>query len=111
MRRLYLSLYGGIAFPVTYSLLLLVIDSVFGTSLGEPAREWLLLPIAWSTKAIASLYHPQSVGEIFGAVADLFVLTLLVNFVLYSLLTYFGLWLYSRISSDRRHMSEPSPNA
>lgn len=111
MTRLYLSLYGGVALPVTYFLLLLVIDSVFGASLGEPARWWLLLPLAWSTKGFASLYHPQSVGDMFGALADLFLLMILGNIVLYSLFTYLGLWVYSRTRSDRRRMSEHGAQA
>ena len=103
MKRLYLSLWCGIVIPFLYFLLLVVLDSIFGAGIGERARWWLLFPLTWSGRVFASFYKPpiNSVGDAFGAVANLILVVLVSNVIFYALLTYLVLWMRARLRAYR----------
>jgi hypothetical protein len=102
-KRIYISLWCGIAIPFSYFLLLMVLDSAFGDRL-VGASGWLLLPLTWIGKTFDSLYHPtiRSVGDVFGAAMDVILVTLVGNVIFYSALSFLLLSVRATLKRRRR---------
>jgi hypothetical protein len=109
-KRIYISLWCGLAIPFTYFLLLVLLDSVFGNRLAG-ASGWLLLPLTWIGKTFDSMYHPtvRSVGDVLGAAMDVILVTLVGNVIFYSALSF--MFLSVRAMLKRRRGSLVSRRA
>jgi hypothetical protein len=88
-KRIYISLWCGLAIPFSYFLLLVLLDSVFGDRLARASR-WLLLPLTWIGETFGSIYHPtvRSVGDVLGAAMDVILVTFVGNIIFYSALSF-----------------------
>jgi hypothetical protein len=102
-KRIYISLWCGLAIPFSYFLLLLFLDSVFGNRFAR-ASGWLLLPLTWIGKTFESMYHPtiQSVGDVFGTATDVILVTLAGNVIFYSALSFVLLSVRAALKRRRR---------
>jgi hypothetical protein len=103
IKRVYVSLWCGLAIPFSYFLLLMVLDSIFGDWLSGAGR-WLLLPVTWFGEAFSSVYHPtvRSVGDVFGAATDVILVTLVGNVIFYSALSFLFLSVCATLKRRRR---------
>jgi hypothetical protein len=100
-KRIYISLWCGLAIPFSYFLLLVLLDSVFGNRLAGASR-WLLLPLTWIGETFSSIYYPtvRSVGDVLGAAMDVILVTFVGNIVFYSALSF--MFLSVRAALKRR---------
>lgn len=102
MKRLYISIWCGIAIPFGYALLLVALDSMFGGRIAS-ASGWMVFPLSWSGTAFSSLYHPtiRGAGDVFGAATNVIVVTIVSDVIFYSALTYIVLSLRGGIERRR----------
>ena len=97
MKRILLSLAGGVFIPIFYFIVIGLIVSIpnrgFSNVSGDSRWLWFLfLPLQWSGHIYNRLFPPETekvFGELRGAVIWTNIIT---NFIVYSLLTYIVLW-------------------
>jgi hypothetical protein len=91
--RVFLCLYGGVAFPVLYLVILIVLFGVFGAHLADGVKLSLIFPLSWPSTIVENVYRPriEAVGDVFEAAALELVAAVLMNFVFYSSLVFITL--------------------
>jgi hypothetical protein len=93
MKRILLSLVGGVAIPILYlvmfGLVCSIVKAINGSVSGDSWWLWLLaLPLEWSGHIYNHLFPPQY-EKVFGELRGQVVWTnIITNFIVYSLLTY-----------------------
>ncbi len=101
IKRLILSVTGGMVLPLLYILLLFLVMTVFrffnSFIYGDSIWAWLLLlPLNWSGQIYNYLFPYQS-GMPYGQWRrEVFLTNIVTTFLFYSILTYVGLWWRAR---------------
>ena len=101
IKRLILCVTGGMLFPLLYILLLFLVMTVFrffnSVIYGDSIWAWLLLlPLDWSGQIYNYLFPPRF-AKLYGLLRrEVILMNIIASFLLYSILTYAGLWWRAR---------------
>ncbi len=100
MRRLFLSAAGGIIIPIMYFAIFSGLIAISDKWVDDSLQEKLLMPLFWPAYLITYLISRDYTGDTFSDFHSwILALTILLDFVTYSLLTYFVIvWLAKRNS-------------
>jgi hypothetical protein len=101
IKRLLLSLAGGIIIPILYifviGMVIGVVKNISGSVSGDSLWLWFLsLPLQWSGHIYNYLFPPKF-EKVFGELRGEVIWTnIITSFIVYSLLTYLVLWWRAR---------------
>lgn len=94
MKRLFLSLAGGVLFPASFLVMTLMITDILGLRELKPVAKLLFLAVAWPLKFFSYMF-PADDSD-FSPTSEALIASALVDLFLYSMLSYVFLWLRAR---------------
>lgn len=88
MKRILISVLGGVMIPLSLTGSAILIVEILGIHWLEPLARLLLMAVAWPLKIFSRVF-PQATGVILeGPSSSALVATIIVDFLVYSLVSY-----------------------